>query len=154
MAVVLPPLAGEGGDEQPVWLGVWVRIALELIPAEMDIFLAKRSFFPCAACLLEIQPHRREPPPLSRFSFSRMLNPGALDAMECQADPIINSTSHLKSLLPPSLAEPLPGCPSPVLTPCNPVPPPSPSRLCLLSASRKWSGSNGPRSRCFGFGVA
>lgn len=83
MAVVLPPLAGEGGDEQPVWLEIWFRIALELVAAEMDIFLAKRSSFLCAACLLEIHPHNREPPPLLRFSFSLMLNPGALDAMEC-----------------------------------------------------------------------
>ena len=46
-------------------------------------------------------------------------------------------TSHLKSLFPPSLAEPVPVIPRPTLIPVSPVPPPSPFLLYLLSASRK-----------------
>lgn len=150
MVVALPPV--EGGDEQLFWLEILFSIALELVAAVMDVFLAEGFFSLCRIITAEI----RLPLPSSAIEMLIFLDTKsrALVALECWALPNISSTSHLKSLLPPSLAEPLPGSPSPVLTPCNPVPPPSPSRLCLLSASRKWSGSNGPRSRCFGFWVA
>ena len=46
MAVVLLPLVEGGGDEQVVWLEIWFRIALELGPAGMDIFLAETSCVP------------------------------------------------------------------------------------------------------------
>jgi hypothetical protein len=52
---------------------------------------------------------------------------------------------HLKSLLPPFLTA-VDSLPS-RLIPVKPTVPPDLSCLYLLSASRKWSGSNGPRSR-------
>lgn len=55
---------------------------------------------------------------------------------------------HRNNLLPTVaiLAAAFPCTPRPTLTPPTPAPPPSPARLYLLNASRRWSGSNGPRS--------
>ena len=145
MAVELP-LGEEGGDEQVVELPSLFGIAMELVAAGM----IRPSHTGVLLLIYVTAKNRDDHWPRSLW----MLDLGALVAQECQPIPKLVSAFHLKSLLPPSLIDPLPGSPSPVLTPCNPVPPLSPSRLCLLNASRKWSGSKGPRSRCFGFWVA